>query len=649
MDESETVRCWKIAPGDNAKYWEDCRQGGYVCIAGLDGTDLTKFKSQQEIKDSLIDRGRKGGFSISMWRFLNDVHPGDVVVANKGRNRVMGVGIIKSDYLPPGHPENPREKYSQIRKVDWIVSDPLQMPPEFFGGGQPPTVRELSAAQWTSIKGAYAVNSPASGDALAKLSVNTFRQSATKQRVPDQRLTGLEAIAKCAKNILLYGPPGTGKTWMVREFAKKFIDSGQTSSETAPLLSTSTLNQLTWRDVLALAMTLRRDHQFKLKDLISDPLIQAYLPLTGVQKPYPTVYSNLYTHQDMSPASPARHQREPFLFQRSSGAWQLSESGLRYVDETLAEELHELREPAIDSKSESDRVAFVTFHQSFAYEDFVEGLKPLPPKENDDGQVRYDVVPGLFWQFCRRAQIAWEASRKPGNLGAAPKYLLVIDEINRANIAKVLGELITLIEDDKRLGQPNELTITLPYSKRTFGVPPNLYILGTMNTADRSIALLDLALRRRFTFVEMPPDPSLLTTVAGVDLGKLLTRLNARIAALLDRDHRIGHSYLMNLQSLEDLRFAWYHRVIPLLEEYFYHDVARLRAVLGSAFVKTIPAEKYLFDASVDAFDPDRPQAEIDRFEQDDPAFIAALKRLAGGATIPPSTDEAADEVEPPP
>jgi hypothetical protein len=169
------------------------------------------------------------------------------------------------------------------------------------------------------------------------------------------------------------------------------------------------------------------------------------------------------------------------------------------------------------------------------------------------------------------------------------KYLLVIDEINRANIAKVFGELITLIEDDKRLAEEHEISVQLPYSKETFGVPENLLILGTMNTADRSIALLDIALRRRFTFVEQMPNPSLLEMVEGVDLGVLLDRLNRRITVLLGRDYQIGHSYLMDIDSLETLHFAWYRKIMPLLQEYFYNDWERLRAVVGNRFIK--PAE----------------------------------------------------------
>ena len=230
-----------------------------------------------------------------------------------------------------------------------------------------------------------------------------------------------------------------------------------------------------------------------------------------------------------------------------------------------------------DELKRNGRIAMVTFHQNFAYEDFIEGIRPVL----DDEHIKYKLLDGVFKEIAKQAR---ENSHE--------KYVLIIDEINRGNIAKIFGELITLIEESKRLGGDDETTVTLPYSKEEFGVPDNLYIIGTMNTADRSIALLDTALRRRFEFIEMLPKPDhdlISTDIEGVNCRKLLAAMNERIRFLLDREHQIGHTYFMDVDNMALLAKTFRNKIIPLLQEYFYDNWEKIDLVLNkNGFVYTI-------------------------------------------------------------
>lgn len=170
-------------------------------------------------------------------------------------------------------------------------------------------------------------------------------------------------------------------------------------------------------------------------------------------------------------------------------------------------------------------------------------------------------------------------------------HVLIIDEINRGNVSAIFGELITLLEEDKRKGNKEHTEAKLPYSGKKFSVPNNVYIIGTMNTADRSVEALDTALRRRFSFVEMQPNPDILSKVENVDLKELLKTINQRIEVLIDKDHQIGHSYFIGIQDLEDLRRTFKDKIIPLLEEYFYGDFGKIGLVLGGEFIKSVENE----------------------------------------------------------
>ena len=194
----------------------------------------------------------------------------------------------------------------------------------------------------------------------------------------------------------------------------------------------------------------------------------------------------------------------------------------------------------------------------------------------EEGEIAYKMHSGIFKRVVENAN-----SRSEEN------FVLIIDEINRGDIAKIFGELITLIEPSRRIGSKiDETYVTLPYSGENFGVPSNLYIIGTMNTADRSIQLLDTALRRRFTFIEMMPDNKAITSdFKDVDCVRMLEAMNERITVLLDREHQIGHTYLLNVKSIDGidgLLAVFQNQIFPLLQEHFFYDWAKIRAVLNN-------------------------------------------------------------------
>ena len=254
------------------------------------------------------------------------------------------------------------------------------------------------------------------------------------------------------------------------------------------------------------------------------------------------------------------------------------------------------------------RIAFTTFHQSYGYEEFIEGIRPVMAGEEEKKSIEYEIVPGVFKKFCDEAALVDDEP-----------YIFIIDEINRGNISKIFGELITLIEGTKRKGEREELSAFLPYSQEEFGVPKNVYILGTMNTADRSIALMDTALRRRFNFIEMMPDCRTIEDIVirqngkEVNIGNVLDIINRRIEFLFDREHTIGHAFFTSLKngdsnSIERLADIFKNSIIPLLQEYFYDDYERIRLVLGDnhkkdeqfQFIKKVNIEpKDLFGESI--------------------------------------------------
>jgi 5-methylcytosine-specific restriction enzyme B len=458
----------KVAPGERAAYWDECRENGYICIGWDQLGDLSRFAGQEEFRKAFDDqfseeyRGNRSKLSVKaneVWTF-RELEPGDTVIANRGTSQVVGIGTV----IEPGYLWRPeREVYKNTVSVQWTdTTEQALNPPvtSWFGS----TVAKVPGDLYQRIIATAATD----GEPPVLPPVRP-------EPVLPQILSGLQRRGQ----VILYGPPGTGKTYAARRFVVWWLLSRAGAPEASWILG----------DRAALA-----EHE-----------------------------------QILSTA-------------RTGSVPQLS---------------------------------VITFHPSYSYEDFVEGYKPRPT--DGRGGLELELRDGIFKRICRAAA----SDPRP--------YLILIDEINRGNIPKIFGELITLLELDKR-----EIRVVLPYSGETFSIPPNVFIIGTMNTADRSIRLLDAALRRRFAFIERLPDPEVLqgAAVDRLALDAFLLELNQRILKYVGREKQIGHSFFLDREGKpitrsEDFVAHFLSEVLPILQEYAFEDYTLLGQLLGDGVVDT--------------------------------------------------------------
>lgn len=399
-------------------------------------------------------------------------------------------------------------------------------------------------------------------------------------------------------NVILYGPPGTGKTYYL---TNKLIEKFQRAPTKADSVA-EIVDELSWVQVVALALH-DLGGEAKVPALQQHPLVKTKYSSRSIKVALARLLWSVLQRHSVETSVTVKYKiraEEQLFDKRPDSTWYLAVE----LPEELREIAKKLRAPAVDKSL--DDYTFVTFHQAYGYEDFIEGIRPKLEQEGDDedGQLAYALEDGAFLRAARAALrlAGYEESlhdfcgltkkERVKQFEGAPPYAVFIDEINRGNVARIFGELITLLEEDKRLGKDNEVIVTLPYSKKRFGVPPNLYVIGTMNTADRSIEALDTALRRRFAFQELPPRPDLLDDIemeGGIALGEMLRAINRRLEKLYDRDHCIGHAYLYALRdnpTLDALKHVFRNKLIPLLQEYFYGDWGKIGLVLGRDFVR---------------------------------------------------------------
>ncbi|SCY65703.1 EVE domain-containing protein [Desulfoluna spongiiphila] len=525
-------------------------------------------------------RATHNGETVTLrWNCANTgIHVGDRVYLTRSGAEPRGVIAIGNVVTAPYQADHWDEPQGSGNKQIWYVDIAFSRIQDPDQGDPMVSQEELKKAvpddqAWSPLASGIKIKPKAAG-MLEKL----WQDTVEKVSKPEQPT--LPAMRP--RNLIFYGPPGTGKTYELNRLKERYATQSTPIQRDVWLMQK--LADVRWFDVIAAAL-------YKLggRAKVGDIATHEFVGLKGrvmerTSHIKQTIWATLQQHTPESCTTVlTRNRCAPFVFEKSrDSVWSFTDGWQETCDDIPA--LADSWERGPDAGTQQQRYEFVTFHQAYSYEDFLEGIRPVDAGEDGDG-FSYRVVPGVFKRIVKKAK----ADPKQ-------KYAIFIDEINRGNIAKIFGELITLMEVDKRAESDSEghltkgLELTLPYSGETFGVPVNLDIYGTMNTADRSIALIDTALRRRFRFKELMPNSAVINGRAAdgtiddgdggvIDLRKMLDAMNLRIRFLLNRDMTLGHAYFCNVRTFADLKEVLLNQVIPLLQEYFYEDWRSIQKV----------------------------------------------------------------------
>lgn len=576
-NDDDEVRAFKVAPGGDAMFWDACLEHGVMIIGWGETGDLSAATSLNDVKTAMQAAGYYADSKMSLtkkskevWNFVS-AKPGDIIAANRGTRQILALGTVVDpgyEFIKPALVDDPH--FTHCLHVEWDTSAAKQIPAQqdwvFM------TVQELT------------------GD-LKRLVLGDELSPTNPQPLSQTMSTAL--------NQILYGPPGTGKTYSVIREAARIVSGEATKPRYDEAVQQGRIRLATFHQSFSYedfiegirpVMTESGSAGFEVRDGVFKQIAQealfACLERTAenavvgdFDARWQALLADVEAADDRLEIPGVSPKTVYELSRLKSGnlSARLQSGTLLHGSRRKLERIYAVcyDKQRINS-GEAYRADGTNGHHNVnaAIFNYMQTLKPasdvqVPPSDDDRKEVVADFLregTASGWQL--RADKIF------------PPYVLIIDEINRGNISRIFGELITLIEDDKRHGESNALVVTLPCSQEAFAVPPNLYLLGTMNTADKSLALLDVALRRRFEFNELAPDFSVCEGLPE-DMREALELMNHRLEIRKDRDHRIGHAFFIGVADVVGFNRVFRRKVVPLLQEYFFNDIDGARYVLG--------------------------------------------------------------------